>query len=88
MTGLPPPGCTCDPAWPALVVHTAIGDVSVAAAATSGALACLYSAVCAGCGATYPGPFRVPAATRRGANAALASEVSAPGAGRPGREGD
>lgn len=36
------------------------GDITVEPAATPGGLACLYPAWCAGCGAVYPGPFRVP----------------------------
>ena len=64
MTGGPAPGCGCDPAWPSLVVHTEAGDVAVEPAATPGGLACLYQAYCAGCGAAYPGPFRVPPAAR------------------------
>ena len=60
MTGRPTPGCACDPAWPSLMVHTEAGDVTVQPAATPGGLGCLYQAYCAGCGAAYPGPFRVP----------------------------
>lgn len=35
------------------------GDIAVAPSTTPGGLACLYQAYCTGCGATYPGPFRV-----------------------------
>lgn len=59
MTGAPAPGCACRPPWQALVVRTGDGDVAVAPSATPGGLACLYQAYCTGCGATYPGPFRV-----------------------------
>jgi hypothetical protein len=58
MTVGPAPGCGCDPAWPSLVVHADVSDVTVEPAATPGGLACLYQAYCAACGATYPGPFR------------------------------
>ena len=64
VTGVPAPGCACDPAWSSLVVHTEAGDVAVEPAATSGGLACLYQAYCSCCGAAYPGPFRVPPAAR------------------------
>ena len=65
MTG-PAGRCSCEPAWPGLVVHTEAGDVAVEPAATPGGLACLYRAYCAGCGTAYPGPFRVlPAARHR-----------------------
>jgi hypothetical protein len=56
-------GCRCCPAWPALVVHTEDADVAVVPSATPGGLACLFNAHCTGCGAAYPGPFRVPPAT-------------------------
>jgi hypothetical protein len=62
MTGGPPPGCACDPAWPSLVAHTEAGYTTVRPAVTPGGLACLYQAYCASCGATWPGPFRVPPA--------------------------
>lgn len=57
--------CSCAPPWPGLVVRTTDGDVAVKPAATPGPLACLYQAHCAGCGTPYPGPFRVPQATRQ-----------------------
>lgn len=61
MTGPGPVvGCACTPAWPDLVVHTEIGDVTVEPALAPGGLACLYQAWCTDCGAVYPGPFRVP----------------------------
>ena len=44
VTGGPAPDCTCDPAWPSLVVHAVTGDVAVEPAATPGGLACLYQA--------------------------------------------
>ena len=44
VTGGQAPGCTCDPAWPSLVVHAVTGDVAVEPAATPGGLACLYQA--------------------------------------------
>jgi hypothetical protein len=64
MTG-EPPGCTCDPPWPSLVVRDVDGDITVEPAATPGGLACLYWAYCACCGAIYPGPFRVPPTPQR-----------------------
>jgi hypothetical protein len=57
-------------AWPGppLVVHTEADDVTVVPSATPGGLACLYQAYCVGCGAAYPGPFRVqPAPGHRAA---------------------
>jgi hypothetical protein len=60
----PEPGCTCDPAWPSLVVHAEAGDVAVRPAASPGGLACLCDAYCTRCGAAYPGPFRAQPATR------------------------
>ncbi len=68
MTG-PEPGCACRPPWPALVARTEIGDIAVAPSPTPGGLACLYQAYCTGCGATYPGPFRVQPAPGRQAAA-------------------
>jgi prevent-host-death family protein len=66
MTTRPDHGCSCDPAWPSLAVHTEAGDIAVQPTATPGALACLYQAYCTGCGAAYPGPFRAqPAAQGR-----------------------
>lgn len=59
MTAAPAAGCACRPPWPALVVRTEAGDVAVAPSSTPGGLACLYLAYCTGCGAAYPGPFRV-----------------------------
>ncbi len=69
MTSSAVPGCACRPLWPSLVVRTESGDVTVAPSATPGGLACLYQAYCAGCGAVYPGPFRVPPAPGRRAAA-------------------
>ena len=69
MTGRPAPGCACDPAWPSLTVRTEAGVVTVQPAATPGGLARLYQAYCVGCGAAYPGPFRVPPAARHRAAA-------------------
>jgi hypothetical protein len=69
MTGGPVPGCACSPPWPTLVVHTGDGDIAVVPSATPGGLACLYQAYCTGCGATYPGPFRVQPAPRHQAAA-------------------
>ncbi len=63
MTGGPAPGCVCRPPWPSLVVYTGDGVVAVVPSATPGGLAFLYQAYCTGCGAGYPGPFRVPPAT-------------------------
>jgi hypothetical protein len=68
VTGDLVPGCGCRPPWPGLVVHTEAGDVAVEPSAAPAGLACLYQAYCAGCGATYPGPFRArPAARHRAA---------------------
>ena len=64
MTTGPDHGCSCDPVWPSLVVHTEVGDIAVQPTATPGVLACLYQAYCTGCGAAYPGPFRAPAAAQ------------------------
>lgn len=56
-----PANCTCQPAWPQLVVHTDDDRlVDVVPADTPGGLACLYRARCGDCDATYPGAFRVP----------------------------
>jgi len=65
MTGGQAAACTCRPPWPALVVHIDDGDVAVVPSATPSGLACLYWAYCVGCGAAYPGPFRVPPAPRQ-----------------------
>jgi prevent-host-death family protein len=83
VTSGPEPGCRCDPAWPALVVHTEEGDVAVQPAATPGALACLYHVYCTGCGTDYPGP------SGRSPQSAAAQESPGPsrGQGRSRRRG-